>query len=349
MNKFINNHIDKIVKDVISQIHTGVVTIGEWKFHIQSDLDSLKFKGKPLNISDKDLLNSVSNYIELARKFFSNDQSYYELDDQSFDKKLFMDLLVNMSNFDAENFESYLIQRTTMLSNKNNYEAPPTFVGQILDCSIEIEVGKNESSLESPLIFRTKILQGKEVFSLPSISFGVVDDCVHIYSIQMKKTKQKNSVSKEFDRYFRKINKNVDMQDDLLSQVSTNAVAVLTIFLAYFKQKGIKNVQAHGFMPLRYDYKITTAIKKLNDKDKLEEFLESHDKNQFNITNKFYNTFMRYAYHFGNNTCYDENKECLEINLTKKHQEKSYTDNIIYDIDRIVKQNIKNLDTNLIK
>ena len=348
MNKFINNNIDKIVKDVISEIHAGVVSIGEWKFHIQSDLESLKFKGKPVDLFHEDFLNSVSEYIEAARKFYSYDQSYYELDDKSFDKKLFMDLLVNMSNFEAENFESYLMQRINMLSNENNYETPPIFVGQILDSSIEIEIGKNTSNLESPLRFRTKILQGEELFLLPDISFGVIGDCVHIYSIQMKKIDQKNSVSKKFDRYFRKLNKNVDMEDDLISQVSTNALAVLTIFLAYLKQKGVKKVQAHGFMPLRYNSKVATAIKRLNDKDKLEEFLETHDKDQFNITNKFYNTFMRYAYHFGNNTNYDDSMECLKMQLAEDYTDQNSDDNIIHALDMLIKQNVAESNNYLI-
>ena len=49
---------------------------------------------------------------------------------------------------------------------------------------------------------------------------------------------------------------------------------------------------------------------------------------------------MRYAYHFGNNTYYDESTECLKMELVENDIEQNSDNNIIHDIDMIVKQNV---------
>lgn len=341
MNKLDETYILKIAKKVISQAEQGIVRVGEWKFCVSIDLDLLQYKGHTLNLSDANFLNKVGNYLSLAREFYSNDKDYYELNDESFDEKLFMDLFVNMTNFDIENIDVYLSQRTKMLLDKNNYTTEPIIIGALKHSVMEISILKNTSNLEAPLRFRTILRDGEERFLLPDITFGVVDDCLHVYAIQGKRDEQKNRLAKEFDRYFRKFGKGVDMSDDVLANVSANALASATIFMAYFKQKNMNNVKVYGFMPIRYNSKVSTATMKYEDENQLNTFLEKNDAIQGNITNKFYYTMLRYAYHFGQTVEFDEFHECLDMKLEKNKvgldvlQEER---NAIYDLDESVTQ-----------
>lgn len=334
MNKLDRAYVFRMAEKVMTQAQCGVVYIGSWKYCVKLDLNKLYYQGRVLDLGNTKFLDEVKNYLSQAREFYINDKDYYELDDMSFDEKLFMDLFANMTNFDFENIDKYLSQRTKMLSEENNYSLGSTVIGTFEGADVEISILKNTSNLEAPLRFRTILRDGEERFLLPDITFGVIDDCLHVYAVQRKRDEQTSKTAKKFDRYFRKFNKGIDMNDEITSQISTNALAAVTIFLAYFKNQNINEVKAFGFMPLRYNSKVETAIMKLKNETEFEEFLEENDRNQFNITNKFFNTLFRYAHHFGLNVEYDEIHECLDMNLEEKKTVDA--DNVIHHLDEII-------------
>lgn len=327
-------YVFRMAEKVMIQAQCGVVYIGSWKYCVKFDLNKMYYQGCVLDLGNTNFLDEVKNYLSQAREFYINDKDYYELDDMSFDEKLFMDLFVNMTNFDLENIDKCLEERTAMILPENDFITKPVTIAQLEGADIEISVLKNTSNLEAPFRFRTVMRNGEDEFLLPDISFGVIDDCLRVYAVQRKRDEQTCKTAKKFDRYFRKFNKGVDMDDEITSQISTNALAAVTIFLGYMKNQNINKVKAFGFMPLRYNAKVETAARKLKDEHEFEEFLEENDRNQFNITNKFFNTMFRYAHHFGLNVEYDEIHECLDMNLEEKKTVDS--DNVIHQLDEII-------------
>ena len=284
------------------------------------------------------LLSNTSLFrIIIATKFYLTDKDYYDLNEQSFCEKLVLDLIVNATNFDLNNFEAYVKQRTEML--KEDLIIQEKVVGQYLGSDIMIETTKNKSNLEGPFKFNIKFDNNLESFNLPSVCFGKIDDELFVYSIQGEKEKQTNSLSKKMDRHLRKANKDVDMEDEILSQVSVSALASLTIFLTYFKNQGVKKITAQNFMPLRYDSKYQTQMLKLKEEQK-NKFEEEHDRNQFNITNRFFNTLIRYAHHFNEDFDYDDVCDKLELKLKNN---KKNSENILFDIENSVLDGVQTL------
>ncbi len=279
-------------------------------------------------------------YLNIATKFFLADKEYFSYSDEAFKEKLFLDLLANTTNYDRNNILSYIEMRTKMLENE--LQTGHFLLNQSSGFSVKTMILKNKSMLEGPYRFTPYFLgENEEKFFLPSITFALVDDTVHIFVIQAKKEKQTGPLAKKLDRYFRKVNKDVDMED-IIGQVSPNALISLTLFLSIMQKEGIKNVIAPNFMPVRYlinlngeENYFNREKKGLDEETSLEEITEKHNRQQFGITNKFTYTLLRYCHHFdGCEFDYNSIKEQLEIQLENKHTPQ---DNIIFDIDKTCK------------
>ena len=343
----VRDFIEKIFDKVLMQTEHGKVEFGSddlsmWTYYVEleNEQSSKENSGKiSLKIRNKkELIENLKQYLEIAKKFYSKDKYYFDLDDNSFYEKLVLDLFVNTNNFDLNNFESFVKQRTEMLKEDCSLKER-LILGQYLGSDIIVEITKNTSNLEGPFKFRVAFDDGINTFNLPSVTFGKIKDEVFVYCLQGEKEKQTNSLAKKMDRHFRKANKDVDMEDEILSQVSVSALISLTIFLAYQKSNGVKNVSAYNFMPVRYETVLTTKTLKLKEQQSLEEFQIEHDRNQFNITNKFFNTLIRYAHHFNLNYDYDDISEKLEFSLKNAINN---GENIIFDIEKSVLSDLEN-------
>lgn len=341
--KLTNEKVEQLLNNVLNQTEKGKVEIGDeqfgkWSFYVEllNDKSNKINNGKiALKIKNKQILiEKIKEHLIVATKFYKKDKDYFELSDESFCEKLILDLFINATNFDFNNIISFVELRTKMIKSQDltmsetsigNYE-----IRQYEDFDILIEIKKNLSNLEGPYKCKIILDNHREFFTLPSVTFGCVDDAIYLYCIQGEKEKQNNKFAKQMDRHFRKANKDVDMEHELLSQVSVSALVSLTIFLTYQKIKGIKKVKAINYMPLRYNSNLTAGINKSKTEEQKEEFEILHNKNQFNITNKFFNTIMRYAFHFNEDFDYDDIHEELSLNLTFKNNEK---ESILYDIE----------------
>ena len=82
-------------------------------------------------------------------------------------------------------------------------------------------------------------------------------------------------------------------------------------------------------LKIRYNTNLITGKLKAKNEDQKQTFEEQHNRNQFNISNKFFNTLIRYANHFDLDFDYDDICEKLEMELKDN---KNKTDNIIFDI-----------------
>lgn len=348
MRKLDFDYVQSILDDFFKQTETGFVKIGNekdgyWHFYISlsNSLSVEPSQGEQtVVVRDKNqFVKSISEYLEIAQNFYESDKDYYDLDVRSFHEKLIMDLFVNATNFDFNNIEEYILNRTKMISDKNT-QCGTLLLGEFNGCEIVANISKNHSYLEGPYKFNVKTVKDEEKFVLPSITFGRIDDKLFLYAIQRTKEAQANKLSKQMDRLFRKANKGVDMEDEILSQISTNALVSLVVFLAHQQEKGITQVEGINFMPVRYDAQLTKDITFAENEQAETEMTEKHNKNQFNITNKFTNTIMRYAHHFGLSCEFDDIRETIVMSFIKNGVKLEKIDNIVHEIDEVVRENI---------
>ncbi len=334
-----------IIEDVINQAKNGIVKIGDsednlWVFYprfytnIEGNTTTTNTKYPTINIPDyKKFISYVETYLKTAEKFYENESEYFDLKGENFDKKLFLDLIINASFYDFEDIYSYIFNRTKML--QDNVEIGTHFLGNFYDLKITSKISKNYSNLESPYRFDVIFSNENHSFQLPSIFFAFQDSKVYVMAIQNLNKAEQNPLSKKLDRFFRKVNKNVPT-DDIISNVSPNALVALTVFLSYCQKLNKTEVIDQSFQPLRYHSNKVASYNKSKTLDEKHAFIEKHDKNQFNITNKFLYTFLRYEYHFSNaETFFDDNTQTLHLYLSKENPK--IEDNLINEIDNSIR------------
>jgi len=156
-----------------------------------------------------------------------------------------------------------------------------------------------------------------------------------VYALQGKKGKQSGKVSKDLDRYLRKVNKDVDMKE-IEGNVSPSALVSLTMFVSYLKEQGVNSIIAPAFLPLRYSAEKNAVYYKGKVKEKTNEEIkrdiDKRDLIQYNITDKFMHLFVRYCHHFDNSNYYfDEDNQRMIVSI---EPQKSKTENIIYGFDK---------------
>lgn len=340
--------IKKIVDDVFLQAEKGVVNLKtqnqeQWKFYTRfyykiEDKTNLKLNNKyPIvYIPNYNVfLKEIQKYIVVAKDFYKDDKNYFDLNEEEFAKKLFLDLVINACNYDLINFIDYVKLKTQILENvltENEF-----IIGKYNEFEIYGKIAKNKSNIESPyrfdVIFKDQL---NNQFLLPSILFGTNKEQCFVYSIQNLNKGPKNLLSKKLDRYFRKVNKNVDMENDIYN-VSPNAVVSFVIFVEYLKSKNISKFVNSNFMPIRYHASKIAGYKHCEENFEKSQFLQKHEQNQFNITNKLINMFFRYENHFNNSiVSFDNIKQQIKIDIGKEDYQNQ--DNIICDIAREIEK-----------
>lgn len=345
------------INKVISQARAGTVKFnveenkGYWTFYInfmteiEGQLEKAKDNVPVLKIPNKKIFyEAVGSYLEKATKFYHDDKTYFDLTEDSFKQKLFSDLILNASHIDLNNIIPYVEKRTRMLSHDSSQSAKLAGVYENTACFFNII--KNSSNLEGPYTAQPTLRDCTfDDFVLPEITFGIDGDTAVVYCVQnpKKNSSNKTQLQKKFDRHFRKMNLNVDMES-LEANISTNALASLTIFFAYLKNEGITNVEVPCFLPLRYNASLSAKIANLkknfsNDtnsettlKQQQEEVLEKQDRDQYNMTNKLMNLMLRYGEHFVDSKCeFDDIRDCMRVTLAKSKTKRD--ENIIYSLD----------------
>lgn len=331
--------MEDIIKELFEEAKLGKVNIeclnnDKWTYNVKCFLNVNGVQNEADDEAPVVYIHNTLNfqkvfeeYLKYASEFYKEDKEYYDLSNKGFYKKLLLDLLASASIIDLYDYEKYVYKKTLMIKDQLIKETNKE-VGKYLDYSINLNISKTMSNLEAPYkaIFTFKGIDGE--FTLPSITFGVINNKAYIMAIQFKGDTRANATSKKLDRYFRKVNKGIDELEDI-ANVSPNALVALTLFNSYLKQIGIKEVEATCFMPIRYN------SNKINYMRKTKIESDDYDYIQYNITNKFMNLFNRYAYHFNNNSEFD-NYDIMHLELNNK---KIISDNIIYDLDRCIRIN----------
>lgn len=338
------HNLENTFQDLLQQATNGVVYIqtnsgDAWRFFVRfySEIENKKtFKENNtypiLHIPNyQNFLKKLQTYLSTARDFYSKDQDYFDLPPAEFDKKLILDLFTSASYYDLLNISTFIDRKTNMLLCKQNEEK--FLLGTYQQFSIYAQITKNRSNMESPYKLDFFIANEKETFQLPSILFDIDHNTAYIMGIQ-NFNKQQNALSKKLDRYFRKVNKDVNMEE-IEGNVSPNAVVSFTLFNAFLLQKGIEQLKGCAFMPLRYHGNKIAGYNKCTNKKEQHAFLETHNHIQYNITNKLMYMFLRYQHHFTkSHVFYNDIQQ--EITLYINNTKPKNAENIIYEISQSV-------------
>lgn len=348
----------EIVENLINQAKTGRVAIpttspdGAWRFFtrffatVEGKTNATSAKYPVLKISNlENFCKVVDEYFEEALKFYEFERDYFSVNTKQHKQLLLHSLFVNASPYDFENPMQYIQSKTQQL--KNPVKEGVFEIGEFGGYKIKTKIEKLKSNFEAPyrqhFVFETP--DGSDSFELPFVCWGLNGNTANVYSVQNLSRKQESALAKKLDRFFRKLNKDVDPTDEM-AQVSPNAVATTTLFFAFLKQAGIKNIIAPCFSPVRYNGTKITAYAKLNQGKVPTPAITSHksalqwqNRNQYSMTNKFMYLFLRYAHHFPE-TGLDFNDATFAMSATLAPTI-SAGDNIIYDLDMAVSSPIQ--------
>lgn len=353
--------IQEIFKSLIKDAESGKITLAtkdgiDWNYNVKFYYD---IQGTT-NVQDNDVpilqipnfsraMEVLEKYIKVMHKDYMYAMVEENFTEDGFDKYLMLTALINCTNYDFENFIPYLEKRIQMVENK---QTPITFeLGKVYGYDLVAQITQTTPNLEAPSKFTPIFLdENGERYVLPSIVYGYYDDKVYVGAVQGEKGNQKDQeIGRRLDRFFRKVNKGVDMQD-IEGQVSPSALVSMTMFLEYMKSQGKIKVVAPCFMPIRARTTMENIEARFNsgyepyDKDWKDAEIQKKERDQFNITNRLMYLFRRYNWHFDDSECYfDDIEESMKIWL-KPQQTK--TDNIIFNIQKAAEYKFGQLKIN---
>ncbi len=336
----------------------------KFRIHFYTRIDG-KTNATDTNIPELQVHNldefasAIDNYLEVAEPFFIADQYYFELTNEGYKKKLISDLFASATNYDFQDFYSYLDIKTKQLTS-NIHEDYFEF-GTLNGAYINAKISRNHSNLEGPFNFEFSADTIGATYSLPSITFGVADDKVYIYAIKNfnerifnpQTGKYVNTLQNGRPILYTRFHENMETYFHTITlkshtkgverNVSPNALVSLALFMSFLKTSNVKEIIAPDFMPVRYYANRATIESKCHSQGKSPaEKLEKHDNDQNNITNKFMYLFLRYNSHFPEcEICYDDLKQEMHMSISPT---KSKGENLIYQIDQVMTQTDEILD-----
>lgn len=277
----------------------------------------------------------VEKYLEKAEAFYDIDKIKYNLTDDGFDEKLFMDLFVSATNFDFNNPEQYIELKTKMLDS--SIKCGEFDLGDMFGYKAKYVVKKFSSNMEGTFNFDLYFCdENDKRFYLPGVTFSTIGDRAYVYAVQAKTRLyyEKPDIEKKLDRYFRKVNK--DVPEELLN-ISPNALVGFAAFYSYLKDNGINEVVAPNFMPIRYYSKVSKILSSGKGELGTDELLEKWDHDQYNITNRFMDLLVRFNYHFPEvRMDYDNDRQAMLMKFDGKKVRS--LDNIVYDFENLVSE-----------
>ncbi len=258
-----------------------------------------------LNIKNKDLFD------KLLLLYVKNAQKFYEINDI----KTIMTLL--WSNATVNDFNNpifYLKKRIAFFEDKvliNNFKNINLYSLKLLS-NIDIFFTKNKIQSETPYAINIRLKFDKENFYiLPKIYLGIFNDKAYIYAIQ--NDKNTNLENSDYQKYIKRklyqVNKGLDVKNDNeniygvgnLKDISVSFLLAINITIGILKCLKIKTIEIPSILIERYNskeimYSYLVDNCKINDND-YNNFQESHNILQSNLTDKFLRLFRRMEFH----------------------------------------------------
>lgn len=287
-----------------------------------------------LNIPNKELfLVKLQEFLDAAREYYKRYMDYYVDDEAAYDRVLISFLLYSATNADLDNIYSFLDHRTAMLRDRTIKEGVEV-VGDYCGSELHAKFSRSGPGMEGPMGVKFFFEGGETSAGTHCLFFGIDGDTVKICTIQDPALRGA-ATNKKLDRYVRKLNKGVDPQADI-AQVSPMALATLTMFIRYMRERGFTKFEAPNYMPIRYYGEI--AMSKFNKRRTPQVFHaieEEQDRIQHNMTERFSQTILRYAHHFDNVEISVDPAGTLHLLISGEPTIKD--DNIIYALDGAIR------------
>ena len=318
----------EIFYELINEAKDGKVSIdGEvWPIGFNSNIEG-NFLNNSRNLStlvvknEKEFLELLKEYIDLELYIDRKHMMFDGDHEKNHIKSLMAYVFINMSTEDFLNPVDCLRRRIGFLKDTtfSLFDEEVDFKA-IPDAKLLINQSVQSIYMETPYIMDFAIQRGSSYIRLPYISYGICEEdgkkVCYIYSIMNHPLVRgfviDGHLAKDVNRIMFKLNKGVmasesqeyrDYKDgktdefvENISDVTPSFVFVLVTFLTMLQSKGITEVRAVPYLPVRY---LSRAIAAENTTDpnvrKTRE--ERNNQIQRNATDKFTRTFRRAAYH----------------------------------------------------
>lgn len=303
--------------EIIKEAKDGKVMISNDPFPIGFNTiieeDNLEYTSDSnisvLIIKDKaKFFKLLKEYLDLVEELDLPIYNFLKKDPQNKMKFIISHLFVNATTEDFIDPINFLRNRLSFLKdNTFSYlDKPYLLKTPYFNSYLEIKRVKQHLTMETPYRIEISFIEEKDGktsrYKLPEISYGITSNgkekSCYIYSLLDKedrksKDKEELSFKKHIARLLYKINSGVPKEKQT---VSPSAVLSLNIFLSLLEHENIRDILCVPYLPLRFLGRNIEA----EDKDNKDELLERNLKIQYNITNKFVETFERLCFHISN-------------------------------------------------
>jgi len=277
-----------------------------------------------LIIRNKENFNTLLIYYVEKAKIFYDNTNYKEeqLNGEYYDKyrvcpeKVIMSRLWSIDTYeDFEEPEKFLKRRIAFLESDLGESKKEFSYSDKLDGNITLSIEKDKIDYETPYkMVINSINESGSIYKFPEIKFGIDGDIVYIYAIQNKDNRT-NKYIKYMNRILYKIGEGFDSYEDNfdmyeegnLRDVSASFVVALNMAISYFNSLGYSKFCAPSFLVTRWNAKRIMAERNsiknpYEDVFELYDAIDSHERLQSNLTEKFLRTFLRLTHHYDNLT-----------------------------------------------
>lgn len=286
-------------------------------------------------------LEKLTELLNLMYEFHLKDKEYFDFSNKNYLNYLLMSCITNMH----ENDFNYSLDYVNALIDAYNYNYNldnKIYKGSIYlnnkKIKIYEETKKNIASMESPVykqfIFEdTTACDDDRFYISPRVHYYTLGKKTYIKGIQNSIKVQKNKISKQLDRYFRKVDDGIDPSINIsengevsnIRDVSPSFLVSLTLFIASFEDNQLFFMP--DYLPLKYQNKIGVLNSKKEDS-------QEADRIQKNITNRFLLTGLRLSEHFDNLST-----DFFNGYLTLKKEQYTHKEgNILYNLYETMKK-----------
>ncbi len=318
----------EIFYELIEEAKDGRVSIDgdEWPIAFNTKIDG-NYISREGNLSilvvenKEEFFRYLKNYIDKELELDRRYMYFSDNDEINHIKALMVYLFVNMSTEDFLHPVNAIRKRIGFLEDTtfSLFDEEVDF-NAIPGSKLLINQSVQSIYMETPFIMDFTIQQGSNYVRLPYISYGICEEngkkVCYIYSIMNhplgKGFYVDKDLAKRVNRVMFKINKgvmNVESQDykdykdgktdeyaENISDVTPSFVFALVTFLTMLQSKGITEVKAVPYLPVRYLSR-DIAAKRAEDPNIRKQREDRNNQIQSNATDKFMRTFRRAAYH----------------------------------------------------
>ena len=248
-----------------------------------------KFEHAPdFNVSHiPDLEDALEDYLEAVTTVKTGFTNPLNIKGNLEDYFLY-NLLRDMANSDYEDLANYVRRRTEYIKDTtfNEFDTE-TQLGQLDEFSLSAKRTQELHGLETPFAMNFFFRNHSKPYRLPKVRYAISDEekgkTACIYCVQDGQLgTQKIRFAEELEKKINGVNKGMKT----LRNCEPRQVLSLTLFIKMLHEKGIRNITAPDYIPLRYGIRYDENAKHIKDDDILDAI-------QSRTTDSFMRLFQR--------------------------------------------------------